>query len=250
MSHSGSSPAPGSAVPDPFGHLANVLRGLTSALVPAQIVEVVAERGLGALGATGAALAISSVDGTLAVHVAGSGPRDELTSIWLFDPDRDGPLATSATEPSTLWFASPIEARRTFPGLPTAIRGSGVVLSLVADGEVIGALGVYFAEPRALSADERDYLEGLANAAAVALLGCLSMIGAPSRRTGAGETASISFVRRVLTRQFGVSRSLAAVIDRHRLSGDLRQDVVSVIDDLDDFGRSLRKRIDEGGRTE
>lgn len=244
MPRSSSSPAPGSPVPDAFGHLAAVLRGLTSALVPAQVVEVITERGLGALGAMGAALAISNVDGSLVVHVAGDRLHDELASIWLFDADREGPLAVAANEPSTYWFASPTEARRAFPGLATTIRGSGVALSLVADGEVIGALGVYFTEPRLLSVDERDYLEGLASATAVALLGCLSMIGAPSRRTAAGETASISFVRRVLTRQFGVSRSLAALIDRHRLGGDLRQDVVAVIDDLDDFGRLLRKRID------
>lgn len=247
MSPPTSTSSAGSGVPDAFAHLTAVLRGLTSALVPAQIVEVITDRALAPLGATGVALAAPGARGELVVHLAGGLPREELSAIWLFTDDAEAPLAVAAREPSEHWFATSTEARRAFPALPATIRGSGVVVSLVADTEVIGALSVYFAEPRALSVGERAFVQGVADAAAVALLGCLSMIGAPSGRTAAGETASISFVRRVLTRQFGVARSLAAVVDRHRLTGELRQDVVSVIDDLDDFGRSLRRRIDEGG---
>jgi hypothetical protein len=51
----------------------------------------------------------------------------------------------------------------------------------------------------------------------------------------------------VLTQQFGISRKVAAVVERHHLSGQARQDLISVIDDLDTFSTSLRKRLDETG---
>jgi hypothetical protein len=230
---------------DHFDRLARVLRGLRSVVAPAQIVRVIADEGLSPFGAQGVALAIPGATTRLVVHVAGPASRDDVAAIGLFDPGDRGPLAAAVIEPLNRWFPGTNDARRAYPALPADATQSGAVLSLVSDDHTIGAIAVAFTEPRRLSATERAYLLALADAAAVALVGCTSTVALHEAGLAAEGGSSVAFTRRVLTQQFGISRKVAAVIERHRLSGEARQDLVSVIDDIDTFSTSLRKRFDE-----
>jgi hypothetical protein len=246
MNHT--NPNPSEPVPiDHFDRLARVLRGLRSVVAPAQIVRVIADEGLTPLGAQGAALAIPGTTTRLVVHVAGPASRDDVAAIGLFDPGDRCPLAAAVIEPLNRWFPGADDARRAYPALPADAVQSGAVLSLVSDDHTIGAIAVAFAEPRRLSATERAYLLALADAAAVALVGCTSTVALHEASLAAEGGSSVAFTRRVLTQQFGISRKVAAVVERHHLSGEARQDLASIVDDIDTFSRSLRKRLDEGG---
>lgn len=230
---------------DPFDRLARVVRELRTVVAPAQIIRVVADAGLDGMGALGAALGVTSSGGQVVVHVAGPALRDELTSIALFAPGRDGPIAAAIAEPKDRWFATAAEARRGFPSLPGTAGEAGAVLSLVTDEHSIGAIAVAFAQPRRLSADERAYLQAVAGAATLALGAC-GHVGTTSKpATEKGTTPSMAITRRVLTRLFAVTHSLASTIERHRLTGDVRQELVSLIDEVDAFSASLRKQVDE-----
>jgi hypothetical protein len=242
-------PDPTSGGPAPIDHfdrLTRVLRGLRSVVAPAQIVRVIADEGLTPLGAQGAALAVPGTTTRLVVHVAGPASRDDVAAIGLFDPGDRGPLAAAVIEPLNRWFPGADDARRAYPALPADATQAGAVLSLVSDEHPIGALAVAFAEPRRLSSAERMYLLALADAAAVALVGCTSTIALHDAGLAAEGGSSVAFTRRVLTQQFGISRKVAAVVERHRLVGATRQDLVSIVDDIDTFSRSLRRRLDEG----
>ena len=241
---------PASTDPTPIDHfdrLTRVLRGLRSVVAPAQIVRVIADEGLTPLGAQGAALAVPGTTTRLVVHVAGPASRDDVAAIGLFDPGDRSPLAAAVIEPLNRWFPGADDARRAYPSLPADTTQSGAVVSLVSDDHPIGALAVAFAEPRRLSGVERAYLLALADAAAVALVGCTSTIALHEAGLAAEGGSSVAFTRRVLTQQFGISRKVVAVIERHRLVGETRQDLVAIVDDIDTFSTSLRKRLDEGG---
>lgn len=238
-------PTPEPPTPDTFDRLARVVRGLRTVVAPAQIIRVLADEGLAGMGALGAALGVRGTTGQVVVHVAGPALRDDLLAIGLFDAGDSGPIAAAIAEPRDRWFATAADARRGYPSLPSTADEAGAVLSLVTDEQSIGAVAVAFAQPRRLSDAERAYLRALADAATLALAACSPATAAPKNAAAKSTTLPMAVTRRVLTRLFAVTHTLASIIERHRLAGDVRQELVSLIDEVDAFSASLRKQVDE-----
>jgi PAS domain S-box-containing protein len=90
-----------------------------------------------------------------------------------FSPDMPVPGAHVLRTREPLWLESPAEREARFGHLadtPIARAfGASATLPLLADGDAVGSLGVYFAAPRAFGADDRAFLSALAEQVALTL---------------------------------------------------------------------------------
>ena len=97
----------------------------TEALTPAEVAEVIVERGLAALSASAGSIVLLSPDRSELVLLRAFGYADQIIEPWSRFPADDAvPLADAVRTGDALFLTSPIEADVRFPGLASK-RSSG-----------------------------------------------------------------------------------------------------------------------------
>jgi PAS domain S-box-containing protein len=153
--------------------LQSVSAALAEALTPAEVAEVIVERGLAALSASAGSIVLLSPDRSELVLLRAFGYVDQIIEPWTrFPADAAVPLADAVRTGDALFLASPNEADKRFPGLISK-RSSGnqgwAAIPLTVEGRTIGAIGVSFPEPRDFPEEERTFMLALGRQCAQAL---------------------------------------------------------------------------------
>lgn len=173
------------------------LLDVTSALGDARSVDdvtaVVLDRGTTALEARRAFLML--VDGDRVERLGAVGyPDDMRQRARLTRLDDEGPVAEAIRTRAPLWLGSVEEFRTRFPAVyervgAVSARQLHAVIPLLHGGDVVGALGMSFADPSAIGAADRSFTLLLAQATAVALQRARSFDVERDRRREAELTA-------------------------------------------------------------
>ncbi|HEV2149374.1 MAG TPA: GAF domain-containing protein [Longimicrobiaceae bacterium] len=154
--------------------LLEVMAALSRARTTAEAGEVAAAWGAGALGAVFGVVCGVDAEGHDLRMLGAHGLPDQACRDWArFPVDAPLPLsvATRLREPVYLESRADAEARFATVAWPAAQAGAEAwaVLPLMAGGRVLGAAAFGFADPRAFSAADRDFLATLAEQCAQAL---------------------------------------------------------------------------------
>jgi K+-sensing histidine kinase KdpD len=170
---------------------------VTSALADARSVDdvtaVVLDKGAAALEARRAFLML--VDGDRIERLGAVGyPDDMRERRRLANLSDDGPVAEAMRTGTPLWLGSVEEFRSRFPAIYERVGAVSskqlhAVIPLVHGGDVVGALGMSFAEPTAVGASDRAFTLLLAQATAAALQRARSFDVERDRRREAELTA-------------------------------------------------------------
>lgn len=230
--------------PDDLPDLLLLVQALLTSFTPAQVAGAIGNA-LEPLGIAAATLVVLDVAGGSTAHPVlplrstGSGERD--TNVTLFATGPGTPVAAALDAAGEAWFVTPQEIAEQFPATAPGSDHSGMVLSLTSGGETIGALAVAFDGAHRCTDVEQHFVRTVAGTASLALVA--SWATAPQ---AVASIDDVPIARRMLTHQFAVRRDLTALLERHRLGRDARQDVVAVVDRVDHFSESLRKRLTTG----
>jgi PAS domain S-box-containing protein len=158
---------------DQLARLAMVSRALTESLRPSEVIDIVVRQGMAGLGAEGGVLALVAPDGVVVPVETVGYSKDAVAAFPRMSVEDDLPLTVAAREREPVWVASRGDAERRFPALlASAVSRSQAwaAIPLVADGLLIGCLGVSFLEPREFSEPERLFIRTLGNQCALALV--------------------------------------------------------------------------------
>jgi signal transduction histidine kinase len=154
--------------------LQRVTAALSGALTAEQAAEAVVEQGVAALGAAGGVVLRASADGATLELLRAVGYSAEMVQAWTrFTTDAPVPLAHAVRTREPVFVASAAEwaARFGETGLLRQLPNtrSWAALPLVAEGRVLGALGLSFPRVGPLPPESRDFLIALAQQCAQAL---------------------------------------------------------------------------------
>ncbi|HEX6966985.1 MAG TPA: ATP-binding protein, partial [Gemmatimonadaceae bacterium] len=159
---------------DRIRRLQHVTAALSSALTPAQVVNVAVGQGIAATGARAGSVVGVSDDGTTLELVGAVGYTSGQLAPWRrFPVDTPLPIAEAVRTGEAMFLTSNEEWRTRYseldPSLLANEREAWAALPLVADARVLGAMGLSFDMPHDFDADERDFLLTLAHQCAQAL---------------------------------------------------------------------------------
>jgi PAS domain S-box-containing protein len=158
---------------DQLARLAMVSHALTGSLRPSEVIDIVVRQGMAGLGAEGGVLALVHPDGAVVPVETVGYSEDAVAAFPRMSVHDDLPLTVAARDRQSVWVGSRSEAERRFPLLVgSAASGSQawVAIPLVADGSLIGCLGVSFLRPREFSESERLFIGALGDQCALALV--------------------------------------------------------------------------------
>lgn len=162
---------------DRFARLQSLTAALSQAATPAEVAHVVVKNGVSALGAAAGVIAILDASGATnngvpALRVIESlGYAEELMTRWQVIPiEADVPLAEAVRTGRAVLIASKEEMQSftAFERTPIA-HAAAYSLPLVAQGNVIGAMGLSFSAAPVLSDDDRALADAIAHQCAQAL---------------------------------------------------------------------------------
>lgn len=157
---------------DHLARVALVARGLADCPRPSEVVEIVVRQGMAGLSAEGGVLALVAADGVV-VPVETVGYTQE--AVAAFAPMHVGqelPLTVAVREQKPVWVPSRQDAASRFPDLlDAAVSGSQAwaAIPLIADGSVLGVLGVSFLTPHDFTEPERLFIGALGHQCTLAL---------------------------------------------------------------------------------
>ena len=150
-----------------------VAGSLASALAPEAVGRIVFENGLSLLGAKSGTLALANGEGDLEIAYSFGWPPAVLEQWHVFRADAPSLLAEVFRTQTPLWIDSVEALADVYPSAMELPRASGeeawAALPLVADGRVLGALGLVFPGRRHLDDAEREFLVAMAALAAQAI---------------------------------------------------------------------------------
>lgn len=147
---------------------------LSSAISPSEVAAVVVEQGVATLGAqAGFILRLDDAGDTLLL-VGSTGYPDDVADEWARLPlDREVPMAIAARTATPLFIGSEAEWSASFPdtGPLRLLPGSRswAAIPLIAEGRVLGVMGLSLSRPGPFSDEERAFILALAQQCAQAL---------------------------------------------------------------------------------
>ncbi|HKW49250.1 MAG TPA: DUF4118 domain-containing protein, partial [Gemmatimonadaceae bacterium] len=153
-------------------HLLDVTTALAEARSVDDVAHVVLTKGMAAVEATRAFLML--VDGERVERLGATGYGEDMRRrTRLTNVSEDGPVSEAIRTRSPVWISTVDEFRARYPKLYERVgvvsaRQAHVVLPLRYGNEVVGALGMSFAEPSALGAADRTFTLLLAQSVAAA----------------------------------------------------------------------------------
>ena len=147
---------------------------LAGSLTPEEVTGVVVTEGIAALGAVAGSVALVADDGASLEIVQATGYDPAVVAAFRRMPiSAPLPLCDAVRAGATMWMPTPAERDARYPHLAGLRRpGSGGAIAavpLAAEGRVLGALGLNFADDGRLQEDDRRFVETLAQQCAQAL---------------------------------------------------------------------------------
>lgn len=139
--------------------LQRVTAALSEAATPADVAQVVLDQTLVAVGADGGAMYVLSADGLALELLDQRGhPRKEMTPYERIPLEKRSPSTDAAQSKVPAYFENRETCAQAYPDLAEPLRiagfASGASLPLVANGKLLGVLGLRFRREREF--DERD----------------------------------------------------------------------------------------------
>ena len=217
------------------------LLDVTAALAEAgsvdEVADVILTKGTSAVEATRAFLMLVDGDSMERLGAIGYGEdmrqRTRLTNI-----DDDGPLAEAIRTRSAIWLSTGEEFRERYPRVYARVgavsdRQAHVVAPLRYGNEVVGALGMSFAEPSAIGAADRAFTLLLAQSAAAALQRARSYDAEREKRreaelTARGREQVLGVVAHDLRNPLHLIMATGELLDDPHLATDRRRELVAM----------------------
>ncbi len=155
---------------DRFSRLSMVAAAFTGELPPAEILGIVMNQGTAGMGSEHAVAALIQGGYLHPIAVVGRG-RDLARRFGTLPLDATVPIAVAASGGTAVFVPSRRALEADFPWLAPEVPDIEAVatLPLIASGRTYGALGLLFEAPHAFGPHERDFLQALADMAALAL---------------------------------------------------------------------------------
>jgi K+-sensing histidine kinase KdpD len=173
--------------------LSEVTTALAEASSVDEVANVILTKGVRAVEATRAFIML--VDGNNIERLGSMGYGDDMRQrTHLTRLEEDGPVAEALRTRSTIWLSTAEEFRQRYPRTFASVgavsdRQAHVIAPLHYAGDVVGVLGMSFAEPSAAGATDRAFTQLLAQATAAALQRARSYDLERERRRDAEVTA-------------------------------------------------------------
>lgn len=221
---------------------AQQLLDVTTALAEAgsvdEVANVILTKGTLAVEAKRAFLIL--VDGDRAERLGATGYGDEMRRrTRLTTLDEDGPVADAIRTRSPIWLSTVDEFRTRYPRVFARVgvvsdRQAHVVAPLRYGNDVLGALGMSFADPSALGAADRAFTLLLAQAAAAALQRARSYDTEREKRREAELTAKareqvLGVVAHDLRNPLHLLMATTELLGEPSLSPDRRRDLLGAM---------------------
>jgi PAS domain S-box-containing protein len=155
-----------------------VTAALSESLTSAEVAEVIVAQGVAALGASAGSVTLVSEDGKHLEMLRHIGYPAERVSAWRrFSLNLPTPLSDAVRSQTPIFLESIPEWARRYPNLARKDRiamaerdqESWAAIPLLAEGHVIGGLGLTFTHRRSFSDDDRAFIVTLARQCAQAL---------------------------------------------------------------------------------
>ena len=157
-------------VADRIARLQLVTASLSEATTPERVTSVLVRQGIAALGAASGVVALLTGNGSSMEVVASAGPLSDGVRLSERLPlTADHPLAHAVRNGEPVWIGSRSAIESCYPGLSTAGTGALAAVPLMANGRVLGGLGLGWEDRRAFGADEQSFTLTLAQYCAQAL---------------------------------------------------------------------------------
>ncbi len=228
-----------------------VATGLSEALDPSRVAQVVVGRGLIALGARAGLMAVLSEDGRSLEIVHTVGYPEGLEEQWrTFPSDAPYPLAEAVRSAEAVYLESLEDRAKRYPVFgvrPEETDHAVVCIPMIVEGRPVGGLTFSFGHPRTFDADDRAFLSALARQGAQALERARLYEAQQAARAEAervrDQLAFMADASRVLSSSLDFEKTLAKVarlavprladwcaIDMIDESGGIKQLVVAHVD--------------------
>lgn len=154
-----------------LARLSLVTHALTGELSPAELVDIVVRQEMAELDANGGLVALLGADAELVPLATFGYSTTVMDGIGRLTADRDLPLVVAARDRQPIFISTRADGEARFPELAGVAPASQAwaAVPLIANGLVIGALGVSFVTPRPFTEAERLFVRALADVAALAV---------------------------------------------------------------------------------
>jgi len=230
---------------DQFVRLALVARALTGTLDADELVDMVIRQGMAGLDADGGVVAMLESDNLLTPIATFGYSNSTIAASAPLRLDRDLPITTAVRENTSVWVTSREDAYTRFPEFASVPTNSHawMAVPLVANGRVIGALGVSFLAPRRFSEEERLFISALADLTALNLATRATAAGEHlprSLETTQSEPQSRQSLDRAIKNIFASSFGIATQLNKYTTDDDSMESLHDVLHRLETAARECR----------
>ena len=217
--------------------LLDVTTAFAEAVTVDDVANVILTKGTGALEATRAFVML--VDGDCVERLGAIGYGDDMRQrTRLTTVMDDGPMADAIRSRSPVWLSTVEEFRERYPRVYERIgavseRQAHVVAPLRYGNEIVGVLGMSFAEPSAIGAADRAFTLLLADAAGAALQRARSYDAEREKRreaelTARGREQVLGVVAHDLRNPLHLIMATTEQLDAPDLTSERRQELVAM----------------------
>jgi len=153
--------------------LQTVTSALSNALTPEQVAMIVVQQGTVVLGARAGFVAVLNARDSRLEVIAHHGHSSALVeSIRRFKLTDRTPVVDAVRERQAQWYESPEEMAEAYSGMRismNALDNAWADIPLMVENRVLGAIGLSFSRPRHFSADDKAFMNAMAQQCAQAL---------------------------------------------------------------------------------
>lgn len=190
--------------------LQNVTASLATALTPRQVAQNALEHGMGALNAHAGNISLLTGDKETIEIIEAQGYDPAIVDVWRSFPITNAsPIAAAIRTGETVLLQGQEQLRARYPDVferQNALIGKAwAAIPLVVEQGVIGALGLTFAEERVFDADDRAFMNALAQQSAQAMERAQFFQAERAARATAEQNAARVFALQRITAALGTA---------------------------------------------
>jgi PAS domain S-box-containing protein len=143
--------------------LQRVTAALSESLSPSEVADVIINQVIAASGAVAGSMYVLSADGATLELVRAVGYPESILDQWQrFPLDAPTPLAEAVRTGQPIFLATFEERVERYPDLvkqmTPLLRGAATALPLIVDGQVAGAIGFSYEQPRPFAEEDRSFM--------------------------------------------------------------------------------------------